>query len=137
MKAKRQLGEVVKSRREMIGFSQRELGLRVGVKGSHIAYIEAGRRRPSLALLFRLAKNLDLNRQELFMLAHPDAASFVTPPPKNGDIVWRRLVDAAPRYSVTPGELAVLHEIRMLGRISSMRSYLSILNSIRQALATE
>jgi len=137
MKIKRQLGEVIKSRRQMIGFSQRELAQRVGVKGSHIAYIEAGRRRPSLALLFRLAKNLDLNRQELFMLVHPDAASFVTPPAKNGDDVWRRFVDAAPRYSVTAGELAVLHDIRMLGRISSLSSYLSILNSIRQALATE
>ena len=46
---------MVKHRRQALGLTQRQLAEMLGVKGSHVAYLENGRRKPSLALLKRLA----------------------------------------------------------------------------------
>jgi transcriptional regulator with XRE-family HTH domain len=46
--AKRTLGAVVKEARDGARMTQRELAAAIGVKASHIAYIENGRRRPSI-----------------------------------------------------------------------------------------
>lgn len=140
MAKKLRLGEVIKVRREAIGLSQRKLARQVGVEGSHIAFIEAGRRRPSLPVLFRLSRSLDLNLRELFLLLHPDAAPLISsgpPPIENHQTVWRRFVAGAARYSVTPDEIAVLRQVSLLGNISSPKSYRSILNSIRQSFAVD
>jgi transcriptional regulator with XRE-family HTH domain len=136
MKKKRSLGEIIRTRRETIGLSQRELGRRAGVTASHIAYIESGRRRPSYTLLFRLGQGLNLGQQELFLLAYPEAVPLLLSLPEdhNRRSAWRRFVATARRYSVTPRELSILREISKLGKISSPNSYLSILNSIRQSL---
>jgi transcriptional regulator with XRE-family HTH domain len=115
--------------------SQRELGRRAGVTASHIAYIEAGRRRPSYTLLFRLGQGLNMSRPDLFFLAYPEAAPLIFPLSQRPDsrAAWRRFVALAPRYSVTPGEFSVLRKVSRLGKISSPYSYLSVLNSIRQS----
>jgi transcriptional regulator with XRE-family HTH domain len=140
MAKKQRLGEVIKARREAIGFSQRKLARAVGVEGSHIAFIEAGRRRPSLPVLFRLSRILELDLQQLFLLLHPDAASLLPssqPEIGNRQTVWRRFIAGAARYSVTPDEIKVLRQVSLLGKITSPKSYRSILNSIRQALVAD
>ena len=134
MKKKQPLGELIRKRREAIGLSQRELGRRAGVTASHIAYIESGRRRPSYTLLFRLGQGLNLGRQDLFLLAYPEAAPLLLPHSQDREGAWRRFVAISRRYSVTPRELSVLRKISRMGRISSPNAYLSILNSIRQSL---
>jgi len=136
---KRKLGEVIKARRDAIGLSQRELGRGLGVTASHVAYIESGARRPSHTLLFRLARILGIDRQELFLAAYPELAPLMlpVPPTENHDAVWRRFVAVAARYSVTPQEMAVLRKISRLGKISSPDSYIWILNSIRQSFETD
>ena len=70
---KETLGQVLKQRRAAYALTQRELARKLGVKASHVAYLENGRRRPSLSLLSRLANTLDLDRQRLFLLVHPEA----------------------------------------------------------------
>jgi transcriptional regulator with XRE-family HTH domain len=136
MKKKLPLGELIKTRREAIGISQRELGRRAGVTASHIAYIESNRRRPSYTLLFRLGQGLKLSRPDLFLLAYPEATPLILPISQKPDskAAWRRFLAMARRHSVTPRELLVLRKISRLGKISSPKSYLSILNSIRQSL---
>ncbi len=74
---KRTLGSVVKEARHSARMTQRELAAAVGVKASHIAYIENGRRRPSIPLINRLADTLGLSPKELLVLAHPDAENMV------------------------------------------------------------
>lgn len=135
MKKKRRLGELIRVRRIARGLSQRGLGRRVGVSASHVAFIESGRRRPSYSLLFVLARSLQLEQQELFLTAYPELAPLTLPRPRteSREATWRRFVADARRYSVIPGEMAVLRKISRLGRISSPNSYVSILNSIRQA----
>lgn len=78
MKSHKTLGEIVKHRRQTRGLTQRQLAEMLGVKGSHIAYLESGRRKPSLALLKRLADVLELDRWQLFLLAHPEAKSLMS-----------------------------------------------------------
>ena len=133
-KEKRRLCDLVKATREAAGLSQRELGHSLGVTASCVAYIESGARRPSHSLLFRLARSLRIDRQDLFLAAYPELA-LVMPfrSTTNRDDAWRRFVALARRYSVTPAEMAVLRQISHLGKISSPNSYVWILNTIRQS----
>jgi hypothetical protein len=82
-----------------------------------------------------LARNLQLNQQELFLTAYPELAplGLLHPRTESREATWRHFVAEARRYSVIPGEMAVLRKISRLGRISSSNSYFSILNSIRQS----
>jgi transcriptional regulator with XRE-family HTH domain len=51
--------------------TQRDLAAAIGVKASHIAYIENSRRRPSIPLIIPLSKKLGLDAKELLVLAYP------------------------------------------------------------------
>jgi transcriptional regulator with XRE-family HTH domain len=142
---KKTLGQILKQQREAFALTQRELARKLGVKASHVAYLENGRRRPSLSLLGRIADTMGLNKQQLFLLAHPEARSLVTAKrePSEASVrdgAWRRFSkDRAllARNRVTPREMRVLQQVNMLGRVSSPRQYLFILNSIRQAVSEE
>jgi DNA-binding XRE family transcriptional regulator len=63
--------KMVKDGRITAKLTQRTLAKRVGIKASHIAYIEAGRRKPSLDLVMRLARALRLNALALATESHP------------------------------------------------------------------
>jgi transcriptional regulator with XRE-family HTH domain len=142
---KETLGQVLKQRRGAYALTQRELARKLGVKTSHVAYLENGRRRPSLSLLSRLANTLDLDRQRLFLLVHPEAHWVVgeqrqSSPAKKHEDTWRKFVSdrgALVRHKVTSRELKVLRSVSMLGRVSSPNQFLFILNAIRQAVEEE
>src|ERR1700688_2115827 len=141
---KKTLGQILKARRETIGLSQRELARRLGVKASHVGYLETGRRRPSLSLLSRLGDVLGWEPEPLFLLAHPEAKALLTrcEPARrpSRDHSWKTFrgdKGLLMRNRVTRGELRVLSEVNALGRISSPRHYLFILNAIRQAVDEE
>jgi XRE family transcriptional regulator, fatty acid utilization regulator len=74
---KKTLGSVVKEARDGARMSQRELGTALGVKASHIAYIENGHRNPSISLINRISETLGLDAKELLVLAHPEAKQIV------------------------------------------------------------
>ena len=75
---KETLGQVLKQRRGAYNYTQRELARKLGVKASHVAYLENGRRRPSLSLLSRIADTLELDKRRLFLLAHPEAQWIIS-----------------------------------------------------------
>lgn len=141
MKKKTNRGAVIRAAREALGFSQRELAAGVGVKASHIAYIESDQRRPSMMLLGRLAQMLGLDRREMLFLWYPDARSLISDAkrvreaPRKRD-VWKEFTAnraALKRHGVTPAELKVLKQVNMLEHVSSPKHFLFILNAIRQA----
>jgi transcriptional regulator with XRE-family HTH domain len=142
---KKTLGQVIKQQRAAYDLTQRELAAKLGVKASHIAYLENGRRKPSLALLTRIANTLGLDEQQLFLLAHPEARSLVASreaatPTVARDAAWRQFMKdrgLQARNRITPREMKVLQQVNMLGRVSAPRQYLFILNSIRQAVEEE
>lgn len=135
---KKSLGTVIKEGRDALRLTQRGLADMVGVKASHIAYIENGHRNPSLALLRRLADALGLNRKELLFLSHPDARYLM-----DEDEGKSKRVDpfltftnnraALRRHNVTKAELKVLKQVSLLENVSHPRHFLFVLNAIRQA----
>ena len=136
---KKTLGAVIKEGRDALRLTQRGLAELVGVKASHIAYIENGHRNPSLALLRRLADALGLNRKELLFLSHPDAKYLMDEdggPTRKRDDAWVQFTSnraALRRHSVSRAELRVLKQVALLEHVSHPRHFLFILNSIRQA----
>jgi transcriptional regulator with XRE-family HTH domain len=142
---KETLGQVLKQRRGAYAYTQRELAKKLGVKASHVAYLENGRRRPSLSLLSRIAETLELDKRRLFLLAHPEAQWIVgerreASPAKRREDAWRRFAGdrgTLARHKVTEQELRVLKNVNMLGRVSRPNQYLFILNAIRQAVDEE
>ncbi len=140
MKLNGKFGQVLKERRQALALSQRALAAKLGVKASHVAYLEMGRRKPSLALLKRLADTLGLDRQRLFVLARPEARALIGPSirpasPRRPDQAWRQLVsDRAllARYEVTRRELRALKGLSLLGYVLSPREFLAILTLIRR-----
>ena len=142
---KKTLGSVLKNQREVLGLTQRELARKLDVKPSHVAYLEKDRRRPSLGLVSRIADVLGLEKEPLFLLAHPEASSLLTgrrdpaerPDP---DKVWRDFTGnkaLLARHSVKARELKVLSQVNLLGKITAPRHFLFILNAIRQAVEAE
>ena len=141
MKKKNDHGAVIRAARESLGFSQRKLAAAVGVKASHIAYIEGNQRRPSMALLRRLAQVLGLDRREMLFVWYPDAKFLISDarktreaPPKRD--AWKEFASSRPllrRHGVTPAELRVLKQVSLLEHVSSPKHFLFILNAIRQA----
>lgn len=53
--------ETVRCRRQELGWSQAELGRRIGVSGPHVANLERGHSVPSVARLFLIAKALKVS----------------------------------------------------------------------------
>jgi transcriptional regulator with XRE-family HTH domain len=137
---KRSLGEVIREARISLELSQRELADQVGVKSSHIAYIEGGERRPSLPLLASLADALGLERDKLFLLLFPEAHSFVPASRRMAarrNEAWNQFLSnraLLKRHKVSPAEMKVLRQVNMLGVVISPRMFLFVLNSIRQSL---
>jgi transcriptional regulator with XRE-family HTH domain len=140
MKSKSGLGQLLKGRRQALALSQRALAEKLGVKAAHVAYLEAGRRNPSLPLLKRLANTLGLDSQQLFLLAHPEAKALVSPSvrpasrkrPEQG---WRKLISDRAllrRYQVTRRELRALKQLSLFGYVLSPREFLAILTLIRR-----
>lgn len=133
-----QLGKTVKSRREGLGLTQRSLAQKLGVEPSHVAFIESGRRKPSLKLIARLADLLGLDRQNLLILAHPEARELIPEPKpqerRKGSPAWQRFIenqDLLARYNVTDRELRALENLSFLGNVGSTKEFLTILTLIR------
>ena len=134
------LGPVIKDARTALRLTQRELAAEVGVKASHIAYIENNQRKPSLGLLKRLAETLGLEPRKVLFLAHPEARYLTGPGTRAGATgartSWKRFSSnrvLLRRHNVTRPELKILKQVSVMENVSDPRNYLFILNSIRLA----
>ncbi len=144
MKKKNELGVLIRREREGFRLTQRELARKLGVKASHVAYIEGGLRRPSLSLVRRLADTLGLNKQKLLLLTYPEARFLIAQPPKpspgNPEAVWRQFATnraMLSEHSITPAELKILRQVSLLGKVAAPRNLLFVLNAIRQAVCED
>jgi transcriptional regulator with XRE-family HTH domain len=144
MKKKNDLGPLIRHQRESFRLTQRELARKLGVKASHVAYIEGGMRRPSLSLVRRIAETLGLNKQKLLLITYPEARHLIAQPPQDPphdpDEAWRQFSSnraMLSEHSITPPELRILRQVSMLGRLSTPRNLLFVLNAIRQAVAED
>ena len=67
MVAKR-FGEVLRNLRRQRGLSQEKLAEFANLHDRHISFIERGLRKPSIVVVFQLAKALDIEASELIMM---------------------------------------------------------------------
>lgn len=144
---KKTLGTLLRKERLTRQLTQRQLAAQLGVQPAHIAYLEQDQRRPSLSLLSRIAEVLDLDREGLILLSHPEARSFMagrrqsTPSSATGkDQAWREFKGnkgLLARHRISRREMQVLSKVALLGQVSAPRNFLFILNSIRQAVDDE
>jgi transcriptional regulator with XRE-family HTH domain len=138
--SKRTLGALVKEARDGARMTQHELAAAIGVKASHIAYIESGHRRPSISLINRLSEALGLNAQELLVLAHPEVKQIIDgvrpSRRRKAEGAWQRFVSnqaSLRRHAITQAELKVLKQVSMLEQVAHPGHFVFILNAIRQA----
>jgi transcriptional regulator with XRE-family HTH domain len=135
------LGRLLRQRRRQLELTQQEVAQKVGVRANYIGYLERDMRRPSTSVLVKMAKVLDLDRQELFFLAHPQVRTFLdteAPDPKQS--AWqafRTNKRLHTRHGITAKEIKVLEAVASLGRVQSTRDFLFVLQSIRQAITAE
>ena len=61
----RQLGQLVKERREALRLSQQDLSATIGVSRAWVANMETGRQRVSVHYLYRIAETLKMEVHEL------------------------------------------------------------------------
>jgi transcriptional regulator with XRE-family HTH domain len=138
---KRTLGSVVKEGRDGARMTQRDLAAATGIRASHIAYIENGRRRPSISLINRLAEALGLSAKDLLVLAHPEVKEIVDadrPTSQKGDNSWQRFASnkaLLKRHGISPAELKMLKQVSMLSHVAHPGHFIFILTVIRQAAA--
>ena len=139
MRPNRAFGHLIRKQRQAFGLSQFALGKQVGVRSSHISYIENGRRKPSLSLVGRIAKALQINQRDLYVLAFSEAKSLVAAaePPRvaqRPDDAWKNFVSNRAilhRYQVTRRELTALKHLSLLGYVMTSREFLAVLSLIR------
>lgn len=65
MKLEQSLGEVLRAARRERGLSQEKLALEAGVERNYVSLLELGRNSPSVGMLFKLCKVLDLQPSDL------------------------------------------------------------------------
>jgi transcriptional regulator with XRE-family HTH domain len=135
------LGTVLRRRRRQLELTQQDIAHKVGVRANYIGYLERDMRRPSTAVLVKLAKVLDLDREELFFLAHPQVRAFIrTEAPDPRQSAWdgfRTNKRLHTRHGITQAELKTLQAVSALGPVRTSRDFLFILQAIRQALQDE
>ena len=138
MKHINQLRETMRTRRESLGLTQRSLARRLGVEASYVAFIESGRRKPSLKLVGRMADILGLDRQNLLVLTHPEAKELIAEeePGKwpKASPSWQRFTEnqqLLARHNVTRRELRALESLSLLGTVHSAKDFVATLTLIR------
>ena len=135
------LGMVLRRRRRQLELTQQEVARRVSVRANYVGYLERDLRRPSTAVLGRLARVLDLDRGELYFLAHPQVRAFIDSQASNPQrSTWEEFRSNKrlhTRHGITAAELKVLQHVSTLGAVRTTRDYLFLLQVIRQALQAD
>ncbi len=135
---KTRLATMLKARRRELGLTQHSLAQKLGIRASHIALLENGRRRPSLGLIVRLTGVLGFDGRELLETAYPEIRTLLSPASPRRRIKlnnsWERLFKndtLLSRYRVTSREIEVLEHLGMLGGKLTAKRLLAILLLVR------
>ncbi|MBI4515457.1 MAG: helix-turn-helix domain-containing protein [Deltaproteobacteria bacterium] len=133
-------GNVIKRRRRQLEQTQAQIAEKVGCRPNYIGYLEVGARHPSPKVVTKLAKALDLDEQEMFLLANPGLRSMVAPQSAPEGSAWERFKANKrmhTRHGITRAELSVLEAVSKIGPMCEQRDFLFILQAIRQGMTHE
>ena len=135
---KRTLGQVIRDRRRQLDLTQQEVARRIKTSTPYVGHLEAGKRRPSNAVLARLADILALSRRDLFILANPQIVELIRP---NEDAernsawdLFQQDEDVRRALNISPQEIQLLAKVAQTGEVYSPRDFVFVLHAIRYAL---
>jgi transcriptional regulator with XRE-family HTH domain len=136
----RSFGELIRERRRQLDLTQEEVARRIKTSTPYVGHLEADKRHPSDAVVTRLADVLGLDRTELFFLANPEAKDLIQQPENHieGKTAWdefSRDERMKKLHNVSPQEMEMLSQVALMGEVRSVRDFIYILNTVRQALA--
>ncbi len=134
------LGSLLRQRRRQLDLTQAQVAAKVGCRANYVGYLESGARHPSPTMVVRLAKTLDLDPQELLLLANPQVRAAMTTPFDSRASAWQQFKankQLHTRNCITRAEIAALERVATLGPVRNQRDFLFILQTIRQALTDE
>ena len=134
----RTFGQVIRGRRRQLGLSQQKVARRINTSTPYVGHLESGKRHPSDKTVARIANVLGFDGRELYFLANPKARELLDQRAQpNAASNWESFRNDAPlrqAHNVTPEEMEILSQVALLGEVQSPRSFIYILNTIRQAL---
>jgi transcriptional regulator with XRE-family HTH domain len=134
----RTFGQVIRERRRQLDLTQHEVARRIKTSTPYVGHLEAGKRHPSDRVLIRLAEVLGLDQRELFFLANPRTVDMLKPPDEVNRLpAWdefRKDERLKRLHGITSEEMEMLSKVALMGRISSPRDFIYILNTVRHAL---
>lgn len=134
----RTFGQVIRERRRQLDLTQQEVGRRIKTSTPYVGHLEAGKRHPSDKILQRLADVLGLDQRDLFFLANPRTVDLLRPRTEDERrSAWEdfRKDERLKRlHGVTGDEMDMLSMVALMGKISSPRDFIYILNTVRHAL---
>jgi transcriptional regulator with XRE-family HTH domain len=138
MNSQKAFGEIVRQR-QALKLTQSQLARKLGIEGSHVAYLEKGQRRPCVALVARLAELLELDGSQLFLFAYPEARSLIrgtdqTAHAEDPGKAWQRFArarDLHVRYHITRREIHALRQLTLLGYALTELDFMAVLALIR------
>lgn len=134
----RTFGQVIRERRRQLDLTQQEVGRRIKTSTPYVGHLEAGKRHPSDKILQRLADVLGLDQRDLFFLANPRTVDLLRPRTEDERrSAWEdfRKDERLKRlHGVTGDEMDMLSRVALMGKISSPRDFIYILNTVRHAL---
>lgn len=130
-------GENIRRRRRELDWTQDDLARKIKVSTPYIGHLEGGIRHPSAKTLERLADVLGLNRRQLFFEANPRTQAYLDPPQADpSESAWELLQrddNLRRQNDITPEEMELLSRVQLAGEVKSVRDFIYILNTVRQA----
>lgn len=135
----RSFAEVVRERRRQLNLTQEEVAKRIKTSTPYVGHLESNKRHPSDAVVTRLADVLALDRTELFFLANPDAKELLQKKRGANEVTaweqFRRDEHLRRLHNISDREMEMLSQVALMGEVRSVRDFIYILNTVRQALA--
>lgn len=134
------VGARIRDRRAQLGWTQADVAKKIGCRPNYVGYLEAGARRPSMKVVERLARVLDLDAGVLLAGWFPLVARVQeqagAPPTGDAWELFRADKGLLTRNAVSPAELAALEAAsKHCGPFAAPRDYLFVLEAIRRARA--
>ncbi len=134
----RSFGNVIRERRRLLNFTQKEVALQINTSVPYVGLLEAGKRHPSERVVTKIADVLGLDVRALFLLANPVAKTLVSQHTAAGAAsAWNAFChdqNLRESHNITVEEMRLLSQVAMMGEVRSSRDFLFILNTIRQSL---
>jgi transcriptional regulator with XRE-family HTH domain len=132
-------GELIRDRRRQLDLTQEEVAREIETSIPYIGLLESDKRRPSDAIVSKLADVLGLDRGELFFMVNPAAKELLqSQQTQAANSAWEEFRnDERLRrvHKITPQELEILSRVALMGEVRTVRDFVYILNTVRQALA--